>query len=372
MIDLAFEVWRPRFRLDVELRSEAQVTGLFGPSGAGKTTILHAVAGILRPARGRVAVGGRTFFDSASGVSLPPESRRVGMVFQENHLFPHLDVKGNLLFGYRRTPAARRRLQPEEIVELLGLGELLPKRPGQLSGGEARRVAIGRALLTSPDLLVLDEPLTGLDRRLRNRILAYLIRLKRKLGVPILYVSHSFSDMAALADRVALLGTEEAGGLRRSRVIKAGPALDLLEDAAALSGAGPFETIFRGEVVEVRPDLGYATVRAGGLTFHAPLEEMEAGARAIVTLRADEALLATGPVPRVSARNVWTGRVARIHRLESRRVVEVDVGQSLLAEVTEGAIQDLGIREGSEVHVLAKTRSLRVTALPAGLHIGGD
>ncbi len=374
MIDLAFEVRRGGFHLEAELRSDAQATGLFGPSGCGKTTILHAVAGILTPRAGRISICGRVFWDSASGVNLRPEQRRLGMVFQENRLFPHLDVQGNLLFGYQRTPAAERRLHLEEIASLLGLEALLGKPARELSGGEARRVAIGRALLTSPDALILDEPLAGLDRRLRDRILAYLIRLKRKLDLRLIYVSHSFSDLAELADWMAIVSCTEEGGVRRSRIVRTGRPIDLLDDVGNLASAGPLETLLRGEVVAVNRASGYATVRAGGIEVHAPLEGQTAGSRAVVTIRADEVILAVGEIPRLSSRNVWTGRVSKLHRLETRTVVEVEVGpagrgQKILAEVTEDAIRDLGLDTGSEVHALIKTRSLRVTSLPVGDHI---
>lgn len=369
MIDLSFELHRGNFHLDAQLKSDAQATGLFGPSGCGKTTILLAIAGLLTPQTGHIFVNGIAFWNAEMKTSLPPERRRVGMVFQDNLLFPHLDVLGNLLFGYRRTPEKERRLQLDEIADLLGLEPLLSKQADHLSGGEARRVAIGRALLTSPALLILDEPLAGLDRTLRDRILAYLIRVKRKLDIRLIYVSHSFSDLAALTDHMALITCHEENGIKKSRIAKTGSPLELFEEAGEMAGAGPVETILRGDVVAVDRSSGFATVQAEGLEIHVPLEQQQLGSRAVVIIRADEVILATGEIPKISTRNAWKGRVTNLHRMPTRTVVEVDVGQKILAEVTEDAVRDLGLKIGTAVYALVKTRSLRATGLPAGTHI---
>jgi molybdate transport system ATP-binding protein len=193
------------FRLDVKFDSTAQVTALSGPSGSGKTTILNAIAGLIRPERGRICVSGRALTDTARGLVVPRHQRRIGYVFQDARLFPHMSVLANLTYG-RRLAGATAPIEP--VVELLGLGPLLKRKPRNLSGGEAQRVAIGRALLADPALLLLDEPLSSIDEARRAEILPFLKKLPESAGVPILYVSHSTDEIAQLAGSVVSI---EAG-----------------------------------------------------------------------------------------------------------------------------------------------------------------
>ncbi len=191
------------FRLSLEFQSvESGITALFGPSGSGKTTVLNLIAGLVRPDRGRISVNGRVLFDAEKKIDLKPEERRIGYVFQEGRLFPHLSVKGNLLYGLRILPEGERRLRPREVIDLMGIGRLLDRRPYSLSGGEKQRVAIGRALLTSPRLLLMDEPLASLDPERKKEVLPFLAGLRSELHLPILYVSHAPDEVKRLADRV--------------------------------------------------------------------------------------------------------------------------------------------------------------------------
>lgn len=198
MIDIRIALNRGDFQLDVALQSDAAALALFGPSGSGKTSILMTLAGLLRPQNGHIALGNTTLFDSAGGIDLPPRQRRLGVVFQDLRLFPHLNVRSNLLY-------ARAADGLDAAVTMLGLAPLLKRKPDSLSGGEARRVAIGRALLAQPAALLLDEPLTGLHREARDEVLHYLRQLKAKLHMPLLLVSHQEDEVLALADSVALI-----------------------------------------------------------------------------------------------------------------------------------------------------------------------
>lgn len=201
-------------RARLNLGVGAGVTALFGPSGSGKTTLVNMIAGLARPRRGVIELGGRVLFDGKRGVNLPPERRRMGYVFQEGRLFPHLTVRRNLLYGHRLLRPAQRRLDLERVVELTGIGHLLDRRPATLSGGEKQRVAVGRALLTSPELLLMDEPLASLDQSRKDEILPFLADLPGRLGIPILYVSHDRAEISGLADVVVMLhlGEVEAVG----------------------------------------------------------------------------------------------------------------------------------------------------------------
>ena len=214
--------FRHRFtNLELQIEFEAPTPGVvafFGPSGCGKSTIVMAAAGLLQPDTCRIDLDGATLADSANGVSLPPEKRRIGLVFQDARLFPHMSVRSNLRFGMRRAPPGPIRL--DDIVDLLGIGHLLDRRPRSLSGGERQRVAIGRALLAQPKLLAMDEPLASLDGPRKAEILPFLARLKTAMALPILYVTHSPEELASLADTLVLL---DAG-----RVVAAGPLEEIM------------------------------------------------------------------------------------------------------------------------------------------------
>lgn len=183
----------------------AQVTALFGPSGAGKTSLVNMAAGLLTPDEGRISLAGVTLFDSLRGVNLPPEKRRLGYVFQDALLFPHFSVRANLLYGQRLTPRPQRWAEVDRVVELLGIGHLLERRPARLSGGEKQRVAIGRALLTSPRLLLLDEPLASVDQGRKAEVLPFIAAVTKEYGLPVLYVSHAPEEIVELAHRVVIV-----------------------------------------------------------------------------------------------------------------------------------------------------------------------
>jgi molybdate transport system ATP-binding protein len=212
-VTLSFEGFRlplASFTLELEATLSAHVTAIFGPSGAGKTSLLEAVAGLRRPEAGRIVLSGRILDDAGSGIHVPPRERAVGYVTQDDSLFPHLSVLGNLRYGAGRGHAQRSRLAEDRVVDVLGLSLLLERRPATLSGGERRRVALGRALLSGPEILLLDEPLSGLDHPLKARVMEYLLKVRAAFPVPILYVTHEAAEVATLADEVLVL---EAGRL---------------------------------------------------------------------------------------------------------------------------------------------------------------
>jgi molybdate transport system ATP-binding protein len=193
-------------RISARFEAGDGITALFGPSGAGKTTILNMVAGLIRPDEGRIAVNGHVLFDSAQGIDLPPERRRLGYVFQDGRLFPHRRVRGNLLYGYNLAPTEARWMSLDDAAGFLGIGHLLDRWPRSLSGGEAQRVAIGRALLSGPQFLLMDEPLSSLDAARRDGIMTVIERIRSELGLPILYVSHDPAEIERLATTVIPVG----------------------------------------------------------------------------------------------------------------------------------------------------------------------
>ena len=243
MLDLHVIRQQGDFQIDVAfVARDVGVTAMFGRSGAGKTSVINMVAGLVRPDRGHIVVNGQTFFDAAKGLHVPPEKRRMGYIFQDGRLFPHLSVKSNLTYGMRLIPRSERNVALDDVVDLLGIGHLLHRRPARLSGGEKQRVAIGRALLTSPALLLMDEPLASLDTGRKSEVLPFLSRLCAELSTPILYVSHSLNEVFNLADMMLLMD--------EGRVVAAGPIEALMNrpDLQRLTGAVDRKTNVQAEI----------------------------------------------------------------------------------------------------------------------------
>jgi molybdate transport system ATP-binding protein len=341
------------FELDVAFEGAAEgVTALFGVSGAGKSQTLAAIAGAARPDHGRIALGDEVMFDSTRGLDMLMQHRGIGWVFQDARLFPHLDVTRNLTYGARRARGRTAFVGFDEVVEVLGIGHLLARRPHDLSGGERQRVAIGRALLSQPRLLLMDEPLAALDAARRAEILPYLESLKTRFRLPILYVTHALSELARLADRVVVL---EAG-----KVQAQGPLNHVLSrpDLPALAGRRDALAAFDAIVAGHDPDRRLTRLQAGATHLLVPTLPLEPGARVRVAVLAREVLLATEPPRALSARNVLPGQVARLTSGPDLWVlveVQLDGGPSLLAAVTDDAVRDLGLAPGRRVWAVLKS-----------------
>lgn len=262
------------FLLDLAFEGPGDgVTVLFGPSGAGKSATLAAIGGIGRPESAAIALDGRVLTDTAQGIALPPQRRRIGWVHQDARLFPHLPVRANLLYGARRAAAGAQRITLADVVAVLDIAALLDRGVRDLSGGERQRVALGRALLSQPDLLLLDEPLAALDRRRRHEILGFIVRLKREFALPMVYVTHGIDEASALADRVVRI---EAG-----RAIAAGDATMLAPLAATAD--------YRARVIGIDAAAGTARIAAAGLELLIPAADHHPGDMLIVTVRRDTA-----------------------------------------------------------------------------------
>ncbi len=332
------------FALDARFEAPPGLTVLFGRSGSGKTSIVNAVAGILKPREGRVVLGGRVLFDSAGGVDVPVPRRRMGYVFQDGRLFPHMSVRSNLLYGRPRNamvPFGR-------MVDLLGIGSILDRRPGGLSGGEKARVAIGRALLREPELVLADEPLAALDTARKEEILPYFERLRDEVSVPILYVTHSASEVARLATWVV--------ALEEGRVAREGEAREVLSDPE-VSPAGAREA---GAVLEARVrkhhDDGLTELDAGGVPLFLPRVARPLGASLRVRVAASEVILSKDVPVGLSALNVLPGRVETVRTGAgpgAMVALETPAGR-ILARVTARSVAALGLRQGLKCHALVK------------------
>jgi len=354
MLTARILVSRGDFRLDAEFAFEGLAASLLGPSGAGKTTLLHAIAGLVRPDEGEIRLGDRVLFRSSDGTHLPPERRRVGLVYQDGLLFPHLTVERNLRFGWRRRARGERRIDPDRVIDLLELRSLLDRSPRGLSGGERQRVALGRVLLSSPELLLLDEPLASLDVGLRRRILPYLVAVKEELGIPALYVTHVVSEALRMAETVVVLD----GG----RVVGAGPFHEVLAEPGVFAVARRLglDNVVPAVVEGVDEAGGTILAAVGSCRIKAPPANVSVGRRIFLTVRADEILLARSAPTGLSARNVLPGVVSGLEPVGDRVLVRLDAGFPLTVEVTPEAARDLGLAVGEAVFVVVKTHSFRV------------
>ena len=336
---------------DFTLRAEftsppGGITALFGRSGVGKTALINLLAGLDRPDEGRIAVDGAVLFDSEQGIDLPPAARRLGYVFQEGRLFPHMNVRRNLAYGMK---GRRDGADFEHIVELLELGPLLKRGIRALSGGERSRVAIGRALLASPRLLLMDEPLASLDQSLKREILPFIERLRDELAIPMVYVSHAMEEIVRLADTLVLMtdGT----------VAAVGPVEEILSRLDLRPLTGRYEAGAVLPVVVEGHDADNAITRLGfgGLTLLVPYTDIPVGGELRIRIRARDVSLALSAPADISILNVFEGRVVEIgDRKDGQMDVIVDVGARIWARVTRLAVDRLALAPGSRVHALIK------------------
>jgi len=350
------------FRLRIAFEAGEGVTALFGRSGAGKTSVVNAIAGVLRPDRGRILISDQAVFDGARGIDVPTSKRRVGYVFQEGRLFPHLSVRQNLRYGALFSAEAHRPDHFERVLDLLGLHELLDRRPGNLSGGEKQRVAIGRALLSDPRLLLLDEPLASLDAHRRNEILQYIELMRDEVKIPIIYVSHAVEEVVRVADAVVLISAGE--------VVKVGTADEVMGRPDLRPTAGTFEggAVIDAKVIEqdLRYDLATLAFEGGTLTV-ANVDAL-VGEPVRVRIRARDVSIALRRPQEISIQNILQGTIREIGPERGGAVdVAITVGGTLLrSRVTQRAIDRLGLVPGRTVYALVKAVSLARTDAGSG------
>ncbi len=324
-------------------------------SGCGKTTLVNIISGLLAPDEGSVRLDDTVLTDTRAGVAIPVEKRRIGYVFQDPRLFPHFSILGNLRYGQKRAAPVTHSIGFDEIVALLGLGALLDRRPHQLSGGERQRASLGRALLSQPRLLLLDEPLASLDVGRREEVLPYLEALRDRLSIPMVYVSHQFDEVLRLATHVVLM---DAG-----RVLTQGTLneVSLRPELRALVGPDSVGAVIDAVVAKVDAGRGMADLQLGTGTLYVSLRDVAVGARVRVQLLARDIILATEPTHGLSVQNSLKGTVAEISDDDHEAVlVKVDIGgEIVLARITQNALDALHLRPGSTVWVLVKAVSTR-------------
>lgn len=342
------------FSLEASFASDGGVTALFGRSGSGKTSMIRIIAGLTRPDHGRVIFDGTTLADADKGIFIPRHRRRFGYVFQEARLFPHLNVRQNLNYGRWFVQRTERSDNFDHIVDLLGIGGLLERQPAKLSGGEKQRVAIGRALLSSPRLLLMDEPLAALDEARKAEILPYLERLRDETKIPIVYVSHSVAEVARLASSVVVM--------QDGRIEAMGPAVEIFSQLSSPQTFGRREAgvLLEGRVDHVDPQHRLTAVALKAGVLYLPGEPPAAGKKVRVHIPSRDVMLATAKPEGLSALNILEGRILAIGAVADGTVeVQVDCGgDTVLARVTQFSCERLGLTAGSPVHVVIKTVAL--------------
>jgi molybdate transport system ATP-binding protein len=353
---------RGEFALDVAFDAPRPgVTALFGRSGCGKSTTISAIAGLASPDTGRITIDDDVLLDTSRRIAVDARHRRVGVVFQDSRLFPHLSVRGNLDYGATRVPShAPRPIRRDDVIGLLGLDGLLDRRPHELSGGEKQRVALGRALLMQPQLLLLDEPLASLDAARRGEVLPYFEKMRDTFSIPIVYVTHQFDEVLRLATRVVLLEAGRAVAEGDIGAVSRHPAL------RAIVGPDAVGAVLSGEVEGI--DAGIASVRVGDALLRIEHEGATPGQRIQIQVLARDVIVATEAPRGLSVRNVVAARIVSITPDVGRAVlVELDIGReaTLLARITTRASQELSLANEMQAWVLIKSVSLRGHAFNA-------
>ncbi|CAG0960654.1 sulfate transport system ATP-binding protein [Methylophilaceae bacterium] len=357
MIEISASLLRPKFTLQAELKIDQRVTGLFGPSGSGKSTLLNILAGLVRPDHGSILVDQVPLFDSAAGIDVAVHRRHVGLVFQDSRLFPHMTVRGNLEYGLKRLKKSQQMFSLHLIVELLELERLLDQKPHQLSGGEKQRVALGRALLSAPRLLLMDEPLASLDSRLKNQILPFLKRITDEIHIPMIYVSHAINEILHLTPNIAFI---EDG-----KILAHGNFHEILHQKEVLKLAHSLglENVVEVHAMAHEASAGYTVAEHAGREMLIPLSTATIGRPVTICIPASSIALSAGPIERVTIQNQIPGVIVAIESIGHRVLVSVDIGSVILAEVTVKAIHELKLECGAAIYCLFKTQSIRVLGL---------
>jgi len=346
------------FTLEVDFALSPGVTILFGASGAGKTTLLDCLAGLIRPDSGHIAFANESWFDERLRINIPVRARGIGYVFQDLALFPHLSVEQNVQYGISRLDASERRARTDAVLESFRIAHLRGRKPGEISGGERQRVALARALVTDPRLLLLDEPLAGLDAPTKSKIVDDLRAWNSAHRIPILYVTHDREEVFALGERVL--------ALEKGRIITQGTPHEVMtaprqELVAQLAG---FENIFDATVIATHEDRGTMTCRLGDsdVELETPMVRAEIGATLRVGVRAGDILLATIKPQGLSARNLLPGMLVSAEQRDVRVIAKVDCGVEMEVHLTLAARDSLDLKRGAEIWLVLKTHSCHLMA----------
>jgi molybdate transport system ATP-binding protein len=342
--------------LDVHVKAGEGVTVLFGPSGAGKTSILRTIAGIMNPDRGKISLGDKIFFDTASRIHLSMQQRNVGFVFQNYALFPHLTAEQNILYGIRAGASASARKRARELLSLLRIEKTAGRFPKELSGGEQQRVALARALATDPSIMLLDEPLSAVDVATRSRLLVEISAIQKSSRIPFLYVTHNYSEAVRLGSTMIVID--------EGRIVQEGPPIDIFaapktEPVARLVGT---ENVFMGKILRHSPEDGLSTLETESFLIEVPYNALPIGSSVTVGIRSEDIIVSREHLTQTSARNVLRGVIRHIFSDIDKTELVVFCGISLKVSITQAAVRQLQLNEGSQVYLLIKARALHMLA----------
>lgn len=339
------------FTLRINYSGNQNKLAVFGASGAGKSTLLRIIAGLENPGRGIIEIAGNTVFDSSRGICLKPEDRNIGYVPQDGQLFPHLDVRKNLLYGFNRQKHQNQSIELDNVVSILELEPLLERLPSKLSGGEKQRVALGRALLSNPQLLLMDEPLAAIDYKLKRKIIPYLLKALKYFQIPIIYVSHSHEEVTQIADEIIVLNKGE--------VVAAGSFLEIIDKPLVYSefSREGIDNSFIANIVSHDSREGFCLVEVEDTMFRIPPQENSAQGQINLSVKANEIILSLHKPEKISTRNILKGKVSRLAEVGKIILAHIDIGCQVLVELTPSAVNDLELKVGSELWVLIKTNS---------------
>ena len=345
----------PEFNLDIDLNLPAKgVTVVFGPSGSGKTTLLRCLSGLERAPTGYQKLADQVWQDEETFI--PIDKRKVGMVFQESRLFPHLNIQANLLYGYQRTQPADRNLHLDEVVQVLGLAPLLKRYPDKLSGGERQRVAIGRALLTSPKLLLMDEPLASLDIQRKAEIIPFIKKIEDEFKTPIIYVTHSMNEVLQLVDTMVILNS--------GKVVNCGPVEEVFSDVRLRDAVGDEQlgAVLEAVVSGHDEEFGLTRLDFMGQTLNVPQQNISVGQRLRVHIHSKDVSLSTAPPEgTTSVLNILRAKVAKIGTLEPKGYsvdIELDAGRPILSTITRKSLSNLNLKPGQPVFAHIKAMKM--------------
>jgi molybdate transport system ATP-binding protein len=342
--------------IDVDIKVSNGVTVLFGPSGAGKTSILRTIAGIIRPDEGRISLDQKIYFDSAAGISLPIQQRKVGYVFQNHVLFPHLTAEENVSYGARSNAGLSARNRVQELFSMLGIQKASARYPHELSGGEQQRVALARALATDPLIMLLDEPLSAVDVATRSRLLEEIAAIQQRSGIPFLYVTHNHSEAVRLGNAMIIVD--------EGKVVQEGAPLEIFNapqtaSAARIVGA---ENLFIGRIRRHQPEDGTTEIDINSCLIEAPYNGLLIGSQVTVGIRSEDIIVSREYLTQISARNVLQGVIRNIIRDVDKTELVVFCGVDFKVSVTRAAVRALSLEVGSKVYLLIKARALHVLA----------
>lgn len=342
---------RVTFTLNASFRVGEGITVLFGPSGSGKTTILRSIAGIMQPDAGAIELGGVVYYDSAAGINVPIQRRKMGFVYQDYLLFPHLTALENVTYGIRSATAKQRRARALELLEILGIAHVSDRRPQQLSGGEQQRVTLARALGSDPAMLLLDEPMSALDGATRVRLLAEIVDLQRKSRVPFLYVTHSAADAVRAGDSALILNA--------GRVVQQGKPAEVFNAPQTLevSHAVGNENILAGRIHDDNEREGISVVDLGGCSLVVPYHALPKGSAVTVGLRADDIIVSREGIGMTSARNLLAGIIKHVVQDGPEVELVADCGVDIKVRITTQALESLDLKPGVKVYLLIKASS---------------